>query len=109
MNRHLRWAIRIAAVLNITQLAAELVAPQHTPLDYLLSINLVPLWLFSFWAFLTSLLLPACSFIGIAKMNDSTRAKELKPVIIDVSLALGWFFFFWATILWKFSHTVTWL
>src|SRR6059036_2670045 len=106
VSKRLRWALSIVAVLNIMQLATELLLLQYAPLNPLLTIKFIPLWIFAIWAFLTSLLLPIWSFLEIVKMNDANRAQERKPILIDAALAFGWSLFFWVTILWKFTHTV---
>jgi len=91
------------------QLATELLLFQYAPLSPLLTIKLIPPWFFATWAFLTSLLLPVWAFVEIGKMTDANRAQERKPILIDAALAFGWSLFFWVAILWKFTHTVSWI
>ncbi len=108
MSKHLRWTLRIIAVLNIVHLASDWLLPQYTPLARLLPIMLIPLWFIPLWWFLTSLLLPVWSFIEIGKMNDATRVQQRKPILIDAALAFGWSLFFWATILGNLRNMVIW-
>jgi hypothetical protein len=103
---HLRWTIRVVAVLNITLSASDLLFPRYFPSALF---NIWALWFAILWAVLSSLLLPICAFIEMGGLNDANRAEQLRPVLVDSFLAFGWCLFFWVTALWKFKHSLPWI
>jgi hypothetical protein len=108
MSERLRWTLRVVAILNIVLFASDLYFPRSSPLA-LFAINLSALWSSMLWAVLTSLSLPIYALVEMGRLNDANRAQQRKPVLIDGLFAFGWCIFFWGTMLWKFTHTITWL
>jgi hypothetical protein len=105
---HLRWTIRVVAILNITLSASDLLFPRHSP-SALFLINIWTLWFAILWATLTSILLPIFALIEIGRLNDANRTEELRPVLIDTFLAFGRCLFLWGTMLWEFKNSLPWI
>jgi hypothetical protein len=105
---HLRWTIRVVAILNITLSASDLLIPRHSPTALFL-INIWALWFAILWGVLTSLLLPICALIEMGRLDDANRAEQLRPVLIDSFLAFGWCLFFWVTAFGEFKNGLPWI
>ena len=109
MAKRLRLALRTVAVFNMALLGTDLLSNLSGLRPPPLATDLIPPWFLAAWAFLTSLFLPVWAFVEIVKMNDASEQQHRKAVLIDAALAFGWFLFFWTAVLWRFTHTITWI